>query len=41
MLNFWKNLWNSNWRNKATVIFAAVVLVGAIVGVAYGVGCQG
>lgn len=40
MLNFWKNMWNSNWRNKAAVIFSAVVLVGAVVGVIYGAGCQ-
>ncbi len=40
MFEFYKNLWNSNWKNKAMIIFSAVVLVGAVAGVIYGV-CRG
>jgi len=40
MFDFFKKLWKSNWRNKATLIFAGLIFVGAIVGVAYGVAFQ-
>lgn len=41
MFDFLKTVWKSNWRNKATLIFGAFILVTAIAGVIYGAGCQG
>lgn len=40
MFKFFKNVWESGWKNKLTLIFGAVVIVGAVVGVVYGVSCQ-
>lgn len=37
MIEYFKTLWNSNWKNKAMLIFGAFVLVGAVVGVTCGV----
>jgi len=37
MLNFFKSIWQKNWAGKATLIGAALVLIGAVVGVVYGV----
>jgi hypothetical protein len=39
-LEFFKNIWNDGIKGKAMLIFAGVVLVGAVFGVIYGVGFQ-
>ncbi len=37
MLNFFKGIWQKNWKGKATLIFGALVLIGALAGVTYAV----
>lgn len=37
MINFFKNIWEGGWKGKATIIAGLLILVGAIVGVTYGV----
>lgn len=41
MFDFIKTVWNGNIGNKITLIAGAFILVGAIVGVIYGVVTQG
>lgn len=37
MFAFFKAVWEKNWKGKATLIAGALILIGAVVGVTYGV----
>ena len=37
MLLFFRRLWESGWRNRLMLLFGAAVLLGAVVGVVYGI----